>query len=488
MDETVDQHELRRQKLAALKESGADPFRTTRYDRTHSAEEIRTSFEELDGAKVRIAGRLQEVRDHGKVRFADLVDGASSVQLYARKNDLGDEAFDTFTDLDRGDIIGVAGSVFRTRTGEVTVGVQEFELLAKALRPLPKQWHGLRDVELRSRQRYVDLLANAESRNIFVKRSEAFSAVRRFMDERGYLEVETPMMHAIPGGALARPFVTHHNALDLQLYMRIAPELYLKRLIVGGLEKVYELGRVFRNEGISPRHNPEYTLLESYEAYADYEDMMLLVESIINCMADVVCGGPKFTFRGREIDVTPPWPRVSFMGSIKERSGVDMSGATDDESAQELASGLEIDLERRSTLPQILDGLFDHYVVPELQQPTFVVDYPTIISPLAKRKPDAPQLAERFEPVIGGMEMGNAFSELNDPDDQRERFLEQARMHAAGDEEAHRMDEDYIRALEYGMPPAGGIGLGMDRLLMLMTDAENLREVILFPLLRPVDQ
>ncbi|MGD8238649.1 MAG: lysine--tRNA ligase [Armatimonadota bacterium] len=487
MSETSEQHELRQQKLAVLKERGQDPFETTRYDRTHCADEIRANFDRLDGSTVRIAGRLLEVRDHGKVRFADLVDGSGSVQLYARKNDLGDEAFAAFTDMDRGDIVGVTGRAFRTRAGEVTVAVEQFQLLAKALRPLPKRWHGLRDVELRSRQRYADLLANPESRELFVKRSEAISAVRRLMDDRGYIEVETPMMHPIPGGALARPFVTHHNTLDMALYMRIAPELYLKRLIVGGLEKVYEIGRVFRNEGISPRHNPEYTLLESYEAYADYEDMMTLVEAIINCMAEVVCGGPKFVFRGEEIDVTPPWPRVQFMEAITDRTGVDMSQATDDESARELAAGLEIDLEQRPTLPQILDGLFDRYIVHEIMQPTFVVDYPTIISPLAKRKPGAPRLAERFEPIIGRMEMGNAFSELNDPDDQRERFLEQARMHAAGDEEAHRMDEDYIRALEYGMPPTGGIGLGMDRLLMLMTDAENLREVILFPLLRPVD-
>ena len=487
MSETTDQHELRRRKLAALKASGADPFRTRRYERTHCADEVQTDFEQLEGASVRIAGRILEMRDHGKVRFADLVDASGSVQLYARKSDIGEADFDAFADLDRGDIIGVAGSVFRTRAGEITVAVEQFQLLAKALRPLPKQWHGLRDVELRSRQRYVDLLANPESRELFVKRSEAIAAVRRFMDERGYLEVETPMMHPIPGGALARPFVTHHNALDMELYMRIAPELYLKRLVVGGLEKVYELARVFRNEGISPKHNPEYTLLESYEAYADYEDMMRLIESIINCMAEVVCGGPKFTFRGEELDVTPPWPRVRFMDAIKQRTGVDMSQAHDDESARELAADLDIDLEQRPTLPQILDGLFEHYVVSELAQPTFVVDYPTVLSPLAKRKPDAPELAERFEPIIGGMEMGNAFTELNDPQDQRERFLEQARLHAAGDQEAHRMDEDYIRALEYGMPPTGGLGLGIDRLLMVMTDSENLREVILFPLLRPLD-
>lgn len=486
MSETTDQHEQRRRKLAALRERGADPFHTTRYERSHHAAEIEESFDELDGAAVTVAGRIQEIRDHGKVRFADLVDDSGSVQLYARKSDLGDTEFEAFADLDRGDILGVCGSVFKTRTGEVTVAIEEFELLAKALRPLPKQWHGLRDIELRSRQRYVDLLANPESKRLFVKRSEAVAAVREFMNERGYLEVETPMMHPIPGGALARPFVTHHNALDMQLYLRIAPELYLKRLIVGGLEKVYEIGRVFRNEGISPRHNPEYTMLESYEAYADYEDMMGLVEEIVNRMAEVICGGPRFVFRGRELDVAPPWPRVRFMEAIKERTGVDMTEARDDESARQLAAGLDIDLEQRPTLPQILDGLFDHYVVPELVEPTFVLDYPTVISPLAKRKPDRPELAERFEPVMAGMEMGNAFSELNDPDDQRERFLEQARFHAAGDEEAHPMDEDYIRALEYGMPPTGGIGLGIDRILMVMTGAENLREVILFPLLRPV--
>ncbi|MFQ6131837.1 MAG: lysine--tRNA ligase [Armatimonadota bacterium] len=483
--DSSDQFEQRRRKLADLQAAGRDPFQTRRYDRTHLARQIHEDFEHLDGREVRVAGRLREFRDHGKLCFADLVDGSGSIQVYARREALGEQEYEGFKALDRGDIVGVRGKVMRTRRGEDTVAVEEFRLLAKALRPLPREWFGLRDVEQRYRRRYVDMLVNPEVARIFRQRTDIVKAARRLLDERGFVEVETPIMQPLFGGARARPFTTHHNALDLDLYLRIAPELYLKRLVVGGFERVYEIGRLFRNEGISRQHNPEFTLLEAYQAYADYNDMMELVEALVGAAAEAACGGPKFTFRGRELDVTPPWPRISLLEAIEERAGVDLAGADTDEQGRKVARDLGLEVEDDALLAETIDDIFERFVVPHLWEPTFVVDYPTAISPLAKRKRDAPHLAERFEPFIGGMEVGNAFTELNDPLDQRRRFEEQAKRLSAGDESAHPLDEDFLRALEYGLPPTGGLGLAIDRLTMVLADASSLREVILFPLLRP---
>ena len=485
MDETTDQMLVRRRKLEALQAAGNDPFAIRRCERTHTTAEIREHFEELQGQTVTIAGRLRELRDHGKIAFADVADQSGRIQAFARQRELGEEAFARWLDLDRGDLVSVEGPVLKTQTGEISVGVTSFRLLAKALRPLPKEWHGLRDVEQRYRQRYVDMLIHPGVQELFLKRTRIVQAAREVLDGRGFIEVETPTLHAVAGGALARPFITHHNALGIDLYLRIATELYLKRLIVGGFERVYEIGRVFRNEGISPKHSPEYTMLEAYQAYADYGDMMELTEAIVLRMAEAACGGPRFTFRGHEYDVTPPWPRVSLLEAVEQRAGVDLGRVTEDEEARGIARSLGLEVEDDATLGHVIDEVFDHFVVPHLQRPTFVIDYPTAISPLAKRKVGAPELTERFEPFIGGMEVGNAFSELNDPLDQRQRFLDQMRRRARGDQEAHQMDEDFLRALEYGMPPTGGLGLGIDRLAMILTDSDNLREVILFPLLRP---
>ncbi len=486
-NEPLDQSEIRRQKLRQLQAQGQDPFAHHKYTRTHLAADIGARFEELDSRQVAVCGRLMACRRHGKSVFADLHDASGRIQLFARLDVLGEENFAAFKDLDVGDIIGACGTVFRTRTGEVTVQVQEFTLLAKALWPLPEKWHGLQDKELRYRQRYLDLIMNPSVRDTFRSRAKIVDAARRLLTERGFLEVETPVLQPVYGGAAARPFTTHHNALDMQLYMRIAPELYLKRLIVGGMERVFEIGRMFRNEGIDTRHNPEFTMLEAYQAYADVTDMMELVEALVCAMVHAVHGRLACSYRGHEIDFTPPWRRVPLFEVVREKTGIDFSQLHDDDQARAAVeeAGCEVgDLNDLSRW-QILDKVFDRYVQPELVQPTLVTDYPVQMSPLAKRKPGRPSLAARFEPFIGGEEVGNAFSELNDPFDQRERFEQQAEARLAGDAEAHPYDEDFLRALEYGMPPTGGLGLGIDRLTMIITDNPSLRDVILFPLLRP---
>ena len=475
----------RREKLARLRQQGEDPFRVTRFDRTHLAAEIHEGFDSLEGVTVRVAGRLMARRRHGKATFADLEDVSGHIQLLFRVNELGDERFQELGELDDGDLIGAEGEVMRTRTGEVTVGAKSYRLLAKALRPPPEKWHGLRDVEIRYRQRYLDLIANDDSRRVFIVRSKVVSALRRFLEERGFLEVETPIMQSIPGGALARPFVTHHNALDTDLYLRVAPELYLKRLVVGGLERVYEIGRVFRNEGIDTKHNPEFTMLEAYQAYADYREMMELMEGMIAEAARQALGTTKVVWEGEEIELAPPWRRVSLLASIQQQAGVEPSRLADPDKARGVCAELGLPCERGIALSTMINNLFEHFVQPKLIQPTFVMDYPTAISPLAKACPDDPALAERFEPFAGGLELGNAFSELNDPEEQRRRFQEQARLRAGGDAEAHPMDDDYVRALEYGLPPTGGIGLGVERLVMLLTGATSIRDVILFPQMRP---
>ncbi len=489
MSETYDEHQRRLDKLQQLKQKGQDPFAHHSYQRTHATRQLQESFVELEGQVVSVAGRLVAMRSHGKSTFADLQDADGTIQIHAQVDVLGEERYEDCCGLDLGDIVGVSGELFETRTGEVTIRCGEFVLLAKALRPLPEKFHGLQDPELRYRQRYLDLLANGEIGQIFAARSHIIKAARNYLNEHTFLEVETPVLQPIYGGAAARPFTTHHNALDMQLYMRIAPELYLKRLIIGGCERVFEIGRVFRNEGIDTRHNPEFTILEVYQAYADYKDMMALTENLVAAMCQAVHGGLTFAYQDNEIYLSPPWRRLPLLEAINEYSGVDLADLEDTEAARQQAieAGLEPESLTDQPMGYIIEKLCDRFVQPNLIQPTFITDYPVSISPLAKRKSDDPQLTARFEPFIGGEEVGNAFSELNDPLDQRQRFEAQAAARAAGDEEAHPLDEDFIQALEYGMPPTGGLGLGIDRLVMLLTDRPNLREVILFPLLRPVD-
>jgi lysyl-tRNA synthetase class 2 len=485
--ELSDQESIRRAKLAALRGAGQDPFLQHRFDRTHTAGEIQEAGDAVVGQTVAVCGRVQARRGHGKAIFADLFDEAGRVQVYAKLDALGEERFAAFSDLDLGDIIGVHGEVFRTHSQELTVRADEFTLLAKALRPLPEKFHGLHDPEIRYRQRYLDLISEPQVREVFRARAKLIQAFREYLTERGFLEVETPILQPLYGGAAARPFTTHHNALEMRLYLRIAPELYLKRLLVGGFERVFEIGRMFRNEGIDTRHNPEFTMIEVYQAYTDVNGMMDLVEGLVGAACQALHGGMRFTYRGNEIDVSPPWRRLPLLEAIREGSGLDFGQIPDAETARRLAAGAQLDLGNSSALGlwEIADKIFDRYVQPSLIQPTFITDYPVAISPLAKRKPDSPDLTARFEPFLGGEEIGNAFSELNDPEDQRARFEQQVQAREEGDVEAHPMDEDYVTALEYGMPPAGGLGLGIDRLVMALTDQPNLREVILFPLLRP---
>jgi lysyl-tRNA synthetase class 2 len=474
----------RRAKLARLRASGVDPF-GARFPRDALADELVRDFERRQGSRVRIAGRVMGLRVHGRAAFADLQDRSGAIQVYARVDRLGEGPFAAFTDLDRGDHVGVTGTLMRTRRGEVSVEAESWTMLAKGLRPLPEKWHGLRDVELRYRRRYLDLIVNPEVREAFAVRSRMITAMRRFLDERGFLEVETPVLGPIAAGAAARPFRTHHNALDLDLQLRIATELYLKRLIVGGLERVYEIGRVFRNEGVSWRHNPEYTMLEVYQAYADYEDMMALTEAMVADAAQAAIGTTRVRFRGQEIDLRPPWRRLSMLQALREATGEDVLGLPDDEAARGLARGCGVEVEPGATRGQVMDALVDRLVLPRLVQPTFLMDHPVEISPLARARRDDPRVAARFEPVVGGFEIGNAYSELNDPDEQRARFRQQVAERARGNEEAHPYDEDFVRALEYGMPPTGGLGVGIDRVAMLLTGADSIRDVILFPLLRP---
>ncbi len=487
-EDTNDLVRQRREKLESLRALGVDPF-GGRFPVTHWARPLAdrlraASEEELKAVEpVSLAGRMVALRHHGKSCFAHLMDYTGRIQLYARADRLGDD-YARFTDLDLGDFVGVTGEMFRTRTGELTLGVKSFGFLAKALRPLPEKWHGLKDVETRYRQRYVDLVVNADVRAIFVLRTRLVAAIRRFFDARGFLEVETPMMQPIPGGAIARPFKTHHNALDMDLYLRIAPELYLKRLLVGGLERVYEINRNFRNEGVSTQHNPEFTMLEFYQAYADYTDLMDLTEALFVELAQTVRGSPALTWGEHAIELTPPWRRLRFFDALAQALGVGVTPATDPATLARAAAARGIEM---AGVPawKLWKEVFERLVEPTLVQPTFVVDFPIELSPLAKRKREDPALVDRFELFVGRREMANAYSELNDPVDQLARFREQAQLLARGDDEAHWLDEDYVRALEYGMPPAAGEGIGIDRLVMLFADQPSIREVILFPHLRP---
>jgi lysyl-tRNA synthetase class 2 len=481
--------EERRAKLDGLREAGVEPFPHQFPDRTSVATVLERHAGLEDGDEtddtVRLAGRLTARRGHGKAAFLDLTDRSGRIQLHARKDVLGD-SYERLVDLDLGDVVGVEGAPFRTRRGELSVRVDGWALLAKALRPPPDKYHGLADVEQRYRHRELDLMANEEARALFQRRSRMVTAVRRFLDERGFLEVETPVLQPLYGGALARPFVTHHNALDRDLYLRISPELYLKRLLVGGLEKVYEIGRDFRNEGISHKHNPEFTMLETYEAYADYGDVAEMTEQLVAHAARETIGSTSFERDGETIDLTPPWRRVRLRDAIVEETGVDIAVATARDTLLTAMhdAGIESHPEPGTGWGKLVDELLSKRVEPNLVQPTFVLDYPVELSPFAKGHRSEPGLVERFEAFVGGIEIANAFSELNDPDEQRRRFEEQQRLEAAGDAEAHPFDEDYLVALQQGMPPAGGMGLGIDRLTMILTGRRSIREVVLFPALR----
>ena len=481
--------QIRRDKLKELQEKGKDPFEITKFNRTNTAGEVKANYEEFEGKYITVAGRIIAKRIMGKASFCTIQDTDEKIQSYVSINDLGEENYKEFKTWDIGDIIGITGFVFKTRTEEISVHANEVTLLSKSLRPLPEKFHGLKDPDLRYRQRYVDLIMNPEVKETFIKRSRIISEIRRILDEKGYLEVETPVLNTISGGATARPFVTHHNALDIDMYLRIATELNLKRLIVGGYDKVYEIGRIFRNEGMDIRHNPEFTTIEFYEAYADYNDMMDISEELFSKCAMKVCGSMKITYQGQEIDLTPSWKRISMIDSIKEACGVDFNEIETDEEAVKLAEerGMEFADETKRTRGDVISMFFDEYVEKTLIQPTFVYDYPVEISPLAKRKTTDPRLTERFELFIGGREYANAFSELNDPIDQYERFKKQVEARDAGDDEAGMMDEDFINALEYGMPPTGGIGIGIDRLVMLLTDSASIRDVLLFPTMKPLN-
>ncbi|NLN64749.1 MAG: lysine--tRNA ligase [Clostridiaceae bacterium] len=476
---------VRRQKLLELQQKGQDPFHIVRYETTHSTKDIHTDFDKMEGESVSIAGRLMAKRGMGKSSFCDLADREGKIQLFFRINDLGEEQYEAFKKLDIGDIIGVTGTVFKTRMGEISVKVSEYLLLSKSLRPLPEKFHGLKDTDTRYRQRYLDLIVNPEVKRTFIVRSKIISAVRRFLDNKGFLEVETPILNTIHGGATARPFITHHNTLDMDLFLRIAPELYLKRLIVGGLEKVYEIGRMFRNEGMSIKHNPEFTMMEIYQAYTDYKGMMDLAEELCITLADEVLGTRQIDYQGEKIDLSAPWTRMTMIEAVKKYADVDFDTITSDEEALKIAKEKGLDTDKVKTKGEVLNLFFEERAESNLVQPTFIMDYPVEVSPLTKRKPDRPELTERFEIFITGREFGNAYSELNDPLDQKERFLEQVKKREQGDEEANMMDDDYIVALEHGLPPTGGMGIGIDRLVMLFTNSFSIRDVLLFPTMKP---
>lgn len=484
MEETSEILQHRIDKLKKLKEKNINPYPYS-FKRTHTSSEIIQNFETLSQqqTEVKIAGRMISLRLHGQTLFFHLQDGGGKIQVYVKADEVGKDKFELFDLFDIGDFLGVTGKVFKTKTGEITVRASDFCILVKSMRPLPEKWHGLQDKELRYRQRYVDLIVNEDVKKIFLFRTELIRAIRKFLDNLGFVEVETPILQPLYGGAFARPFVTHHNALDIDLYLRIADELYLKRLIVGGFEKVYEISKSFRNEGMDRDHNPEFTMLELYQAYADYNDIMELYESLLNSVVTQVLGSNKFEFEGNQIDLTPPWRRIPLLDSINEYAEVDLTGKSEEE-IRKAASQLHVKEDLNRPRGKLIEAIFETQVQPHLIQPTFITDYPVEMSPLAKYHREKEGLTERFELFMGGCEMGNAFSELNDPADQKERFLQQAELAKRG-EEAQILDEDFIRALEYGMPPTGGLGFGIDRLVMVLTNTHSIREVIFFPQMRP---
>ncbi len=477
--------QARLKKLQEIRAMGINPY-GQKYDYTHNSKQIKDGFEQLEGQSVKVAGRVMAIRGHGKAAFFDIQDQEGRIQIYIKKDNVSEQIFRLFGLLDLGDIVGIKGEVFRTHKGEISVALEHLTMLAKSLRPLPEKWHGLKDVEIRYRQRYLDLIVNPDVKHTFIIRSKIINEMRNYLNDKGFIEVETPVLSPLAGGAAARPFITHHNALDIDLYLRIATELYLKRLIVGGFEKVYEIGKDFRNEGISIKHNPEFTMIELYQAYADYHDMMQLTENMIAYIAQNVLGTTQISYQGEEIDLTPPWKRLTMVEAVKQYTGIDFSEIKTDKEAYEAAKGLHVqEIEERDTIGKILNAVFEEKVEQNLVQPTFILDYPIEISPLAKKKEDNPNFTYRFEAFIVRREIANAFSELNDPVDQRDRFLQQLKEREAGDEEAHVFDEDFVNALEHGMPPTGGLGIGIDRLVMLLTDSYSIRDVILFPTMRP---
>lgn len=484
-----EQTRIRREKLAALQAAGEDPFRHTRFDWDATSEQIKSNFDAMEGKHVKIAGRLMSKRGMGKVSFCDLQDRDGRIQLYARQDEMDEATYKRFKKYDIGDIVGVDGEVFRTQRGEMSVRAKDIVLLSKALLPLPEKFHGLQDRELRYRQRYVDLIVNPEVKRAFVVRSRLIKHMRNFLDDLGYIEVETPVLNTISGGASARPFVTHHNTLDIDMYMRIATELPLKRLIVGGMDRVYEIGRIFRNEGMDPRHNPEFTSVELYQAYTDFHGMMDVAEGLISSAAKEILGSYEAEWMGEKIDLTPGWPRLTMIEAVKQYVGIDFGAISDDAEAVAAAKakGVELADSAEKTWGNALYQCFDQRVEEHLIQPTFITMYPVEVSPLTKRSPQDPRLTERFEFFICHSEMGNAYSELNDPIDQRQRFEKQAELRERGDDEAEMLDEDFLTAMEYGMPPTGGMGIGVDRVAMMLTNSDTIRDVILFPTMKPLD-
>ena len=479
--------QVRREKLDKLREEGKDPFEITKFERTHTSKQIVDNYDELEQKDVTIAGRIMAKRIMGKASFCHIQDEDGKIQSYVSINDLGEESYKDFKEYDIGDIIGITGFVFKTRTEEISIHAKKVVLLTKSLKPLPEKFHGLKDTDLRYRQRYVDLIVNPEVKDTFIKRTMIIKELRKILDEKGYLEVETPILNNLITGDAARPFETHHHTLDLDMYLRIAPELNLKRLIVGGFNKVYEICRNFRNEGMDIKHNPEFTNMELYSAYEDYNDMMDITEEIISKLAIKVTGSAKITYQGTEIDLTPPWNRVTMIDAIKKETGVDFNTIKTDEEAQKVAAEKHVELEEgKKTRGHIINEFFENLVEETLIQPTFIMDYPIEVSPLTKKKKDEPNLTERFELFIGGREYANAYSELNDPIDQYERLRKQAEARANGDVEAGMMDEDFVNALEIGLPPTGGLGIGLDRLIMLLTDSPSIRDVLLFPTMKPL--
>ncbi|MEW9078875.1 lysine--tRNA ligase [Terrisporobacter glycolicus] len=479
---------VRREKLSKLQEMGKNPFEQSRYDRTNYSKDIKDNFDEMEGKVVKIAGRIMSKRLQGKAGFIDIQDQDGRIQCYVRKDRIGEEDYDLFKTYDIGDIIGLEGEVFKTKKEEISVKATSVVLLSKSLQVLPEKYHGLKDQDIRYRQRYVDLIVNPEVKDAFLTRTKALKALRSFLDERGFLEVETPILNTIAGGANARPFVTHHNTLDIPMYLRIANELYLKRLIVGGFDKVYEMGRMFRNEGMSIKHNPEYTAMELYQAYADYEDMMRITENLISHMAEVATGSTVVNYQGTEIDFKPPWRRMTMIECVKEYTGVDFDTINTDEEALEIAREKGIEIMPGMRRGEVINAFFEEFGEDKLIQPTFITHHPVEVSPLAKRNVEDPRKTDRFEAFANKWELANAFSELNDPIDQKGRFMDQMRKKELGDDEACDMDEDFINALEVGLPPTGGLGIGIDRVMMLLTNSASIRDVILFPTMKPIDQ
>jgi Lysyl-tRNA synthetase (class II) len=483
--------QVRREKLKELQESGNDPYRITKYVADCDSKRIHENFEAMEGKQVSLAGRMMSKRGMGKVTFCDLQDSTGRIQMYARSDELGEEVFETFKKYDIGDILGVEGEVFLTKRGEQSIRLTAVTLLSKSLIPLPEKFHGLTDKETRYRQRYVDLIVNPEVRRTFEIRSQFITYLRRFLDSRGYIEVDTPVLNTISGGASARPFTTHHNTLDLDMYMRIATELHLKRLIVGGMDRVYEVGRLFRNEGMDPKHNPEFTTVEWYQAYANYEDMMDMFEAMLSGAAQEILGTQQISWLGHEIDLTPNWPRMTMAEAVKQHTGADFMACSTDEEAVAEAKKLGVEFDGKNgkdaTWGNLLYECFDRFVEEKLIQPVFITKHPVDVSPLAKRSPEDERLTDRFELFIAKCEICNAFSELNDPIDQRSRFQRQADLRSRGDDEASMMDEDFLHALEYGMPPTGGLGAGIDRMVMLLTNSDSIRDVLLFPTMKPLD-